>query len=65
MAPFIAILLISRMVQRNLECVDGPTTVWECLKDYEPHLPSLQLGSTENTEATGDKIHIPRELIGE
>src|SRR5579859_982025 len=35
------------------------------LEDEEPAIESLELGSTENTEPTKDKGHIPRELIGD
>jgi hypothetical protein len=35
------------------------------LEDEEPAIQSLDLGSTDNTEPTKDKGHIPRELIGD
>jgi hypothetical protein len=38
--------------------------LWSVLEEEELPIQSLELGSTTNTEPTGDKIHIPRELIG-
>ena len=40
-------------------------TVMQALSGREPPIESLLLGSTDNTEPTTDKVHIPRELIGE
>ena len=42
-----------------------PVSIWQALEAEEPSLESLELGSTDNTEPTNDKIHIPRELIGD
>jgi hypothetical protein len=39
--------------------------LWSVLEEEEPPIQSLELGSTTNTEPTADKVHIPRELIGE
>jgi hypothetical protein len=38
---------------------------WNVLEVPEPAMKSLSLRSRHNTEATADKIHIPRELIGD
>jgi hypothetical protein len=37
---------------------------WTVLQSTEPSMKSLSLRSRNNTEATIDKAHIPRELIG-
>src|SRR3981189_1060013 len=42
-----------------------PIRLWSVLEEEELPLESLPLGSTENTEPTKDKVHIPRELLGE
>jgi len=39
-------------------------TYLEALLAKEPPIQSLTLGSKQNTESTKDKVHIPRELIG-
>src|SRR5579871_2658412 len=53
------------MIHNLVVVPETPMTYWQMLTVEEEPMTTLTLGSTQNTESSGDGVYIPRILIGD